>query len=799
MGLKEYQAKRNFKKTAEPPAIVKKSAKALNFCIQKHAASHLHYDFRLEYKGVLLSWAVPKGPSLNPQDKRLAIQVEDHPLDYQYFEGVIPKGNYGAGTVEIWDHGTYTVPNGGSRNEIEKSLTIGLHQGHFAIILTGEKLQGEFIFQKLKKDPEDRSWLLIKKDDSYADEEEIIKKKSPRSTIKHSKMPEFISPMLATLVDKPFDDEEWLFEIKWDGFRALAFADKGKVNLRSRAKNLLNEKFPAIVKELKKIKDQAIFDGELVIVDSKGKSHFQLMQNYQTEKTGTLYYYVFDLLYKDGQDLRQLPLIERKEILKEYLQELSLPSVLYSDHIFNEGVAFFKVAAKEELEGVIGKKITSTYQSKRSRDWVKIKTTHRQEFIIGGFTAPKGSREKFGSLLIGIYNDENELCYAGHVGGGFNASLLEDVYRKLKPLIQKKCPFKSTPKPNSAATWVKPKLICEVAFTEWTKDNSLRHPVFQGLRMDKPPKNVKKEVPLKETSKTSAKSKRTKQNLTHLDKVYWPAEKYTKGDLIKYYETIAPYILPYLKDRPIMLRRFPEGINGLSFYQKDLTTYPEWIKTIPIQHEDKIVNYLLINNLESLLYAINLGSIDLHPFLSRYKKLKNPDFCVIDLDPHDVPFENLIETALVTHEILTEIKVKHFCKTSGGKGLHILIPLHAKYDYEQSRQFAEIIASYVHQQLPDFTSMERGPKKRPKKIYLDCLQNRIGQTIAAPYSVRPRPKATVSTPLAWEEVNKKLDLTKFTIETVPTRLTEKGDLFKDILGPGVNLKEALNRLKKNYS
>lgn len=816
MGLQKYRAKRDIEKSHEPAAIKRLSpSEELNFCIQKHAARQLHYDFRLEYHGILLSWAVPKGPSLNPSDKRLAVQVEDHPLDYQYFEGVIPKGNYGAGTVEIWDHGTYAAPDSKTRHDTEKKIEEGLKKGHFAIVLYGEKLNGQFTFQKLKKDPQDHSWLLIKKlDDAAISEETPLPSKSKASLTsskaktspakKKSKIPAFISPMLATLVQKPFTDDDWLFEIKWDGYRMLAFVNQGHAQLKSRTDHLWNPIFPAIVKELEEIKDQVVFDGELVVLDPEGRSQFQLMQNYQKTGKGTLCYYVFDLLYKEGKDLRGLPLIDRKEMLKKYLEQLALPIVRFSDHVIRDGEAFFKAAAAQQLEGIIGKKITSSYQSKRSRDWVKIKAALRQEVVIGGFTAPKGSRQRFGALLVGVYTEQNGLEYTGHIGGGFDAALLQDIYDKLKPLVQKNCPFAKQPKPNSSVTWVKPMLVCEVSFTEWTQDNHMRHPIFYGLREDKNPKMVKKEIP--ESPPSIGTKKRAKKGmkgvkgtegllLTNLDKVYWPKEKYTKGDLLDYYETIAPFILPYLKDRPIMLRRHPDGIEGESFYQKNIAFFhPEWIQTTRVQHEGKVIEYMVINDLRSLLYAVNLGSIDLHPFMSTTRDLDHPDYCVIDLDPHDISFNKVIEIALAVHQLLDDIGVKNYCKTSGGNGLHVLIPLKGKYTYEQSRQFAEIIAQHIHEKLPKITSLERDPKKRQKKIYLDCLQNCIGQTIAAPYSVRPRPKAPVSTPLDWEEVNSDLDPRNFTIKTVPKRLKEKGDLFTPVLKSGVNFKTALKRL-----
>jgi bifunctional non-homologous end joining protein LigD len=788
MTLKKYRSKRDLKATPEPAGGSRRNKKALNFCVQKHDASHLHYDFRLECRGVLLSWAVPKGPSLDPRDKRLAIHVEDHPLDYQYFEGVIPKGHYGAGTVEIWDHGTYTAMYGETIKEVEKYLSDGMKKGHFEIVLSGEKLRGAFVMQKLKKDPDDHAWLLIKKSDAF---DSKIKEK-PK---KHTKLPDFFPPMLATLIDKPFDDEDWLFEIKWDGWRALAFVDRGQVQIKSRTDHVWNHAFPELVKALEGVKGQVILDGEIVVLDDDGRSDFQLLQNYRDTGHGELCYCIFDILLQDGEDLRERPLIERKEILQKYLEQLANPILHYSDHIVEKGTPFFKEAKKCHLEGIVGKKTNSVYQSRRSRDWVKIKAVLGQEVVIGGFTEPRGSRKRFGALLVGVYNDKKELIYSGHVGGGFNTSLLETISKLLKPLVQKKCPFKEQPKGNMEVTWVKPSLICEVKFAEWTREGIMRQPIFLGMREDKETKKVKKEVPVHVTKSEKTKSS-SGLSLTHLDKIFWSEEKITKGDLIAYYEAVAPYILPYLKNRPIMLHRYPDGIEGKDFYQKNIEKLnpPAWIKTAAVQHEGKVNHYLMINDLKSLLYAINLGSIDLHPFHSKFNQLDSPDYCLIDIDPHDVPFKHVADVALEYHRILEDAKIDHYLKTSGGKGLHIFIPLHAKYTIEQSRQFAEVISQRVHERFPKYTSLERSPRKRENKIYLDCLQNRSLQGIVAPYAVRPRVHATVSTPLEWDEVDAKLDVSKFTLLTVPKRLEKMGDIFKPVLGPGISMQKALRNL-----
>lgn len=597
-----------------------------------------------------------------------------------------------------------------------------------------------------------------------------------------------IKPMLAKLIKEPFDSPEWLFEVKWDGYRALAFLQKGKVQLKSRNNLSFNTLFSPIVDELSKICHDAILDGEIVLLDKKGKSNFQYMQNYQRAKQGDLHYYVFDLLFLDGKDLRELPLIERKKRLKKLLNSVKLTTIRYSDHVETHGKAFFMEASKHNLEGIMGKKIDSPYRSTRSSDWVKIKVHQRQEFVIGGFTQPQGSRKNFGALLIGVY-DKKELIYVGHVGGGFNTKLLSEIYETMIPLKQEKSPFKNAPKESASITWIKPKLVCEVSFQEWTSENILRQPIFQGLRLDKKATEVKMEKP--ETIQES------ENKLTNLDKIYWPKEKYTKGDLISYYKEIAPYILPYLKDRPVMLKRYPEGISKEPFYQKDASSLhlPKEIETFAIKHEKKTVHYLLIQNLSSLEYVINLGTIELHAFNSRIQHLKNPDYLVFDLDPLNISFDYVIETAQALHDMLESIKVTSYCKTSGKRGLHIYVPLGGLYTYEQGRQFGQIIADIIHKQLPEFTSLERKPSNREKKVYIDLLQNSEMQTIVAPYCVRGQPGAPVATPLTWDEVKKGLDPKDFTIKTIPERLKKVKDLFKPILGKGIDIKKALKRLE----
>ncbi|HYE22288.1 MAG TPA: DNA ligase D [Verrucomicrobiae bacterium] len=627
------------------------------------------------------------------------------------------------------------------------------------------------------------------------------------SKLPKGKMPHQVKPMLATLVDDPFNHKDWLFEIKWDGFRTIAEIRKGKTEIYSRNLLSFNQLFAPIVKTLNGFKFEAVLDGEVVVVDEKGKSHFQLLQNYQNTGKGNLVYYVFDIIYLNGRNLTGLPLLDRKNILKQILPKTK--NVRFSDHVVEKGVAFFKVAQNQSLEGVIAKHCQSSYKSgRRSPEWLKIKTHMRQEAVIGGFTQGRGSRSKFGALVLGVY-EEDKLKYIGHTGGGFNEESLTMVYDKLKPLIQKTSPFSTSFRTNAPVTWVKPKLVAEVSFSEWTGDGHMRQPIFLGLRPDKPAATVSKEQP-SQVQKTYEKNSMPKQTdgiemvidgnnlkLTHLNKIYWPQEKYTKGDLIDYYRKVSRYILPYLKDRPESLNRYPNGINGSSFFQKDVNDLPpDWAKTHKVYSEsnDKYINYLICNDEATLAYMANLGCIEINPWSSRIGSLEKPDYLVVDLDPEKISFDKVIETAQTVHKFLDKLKVPNFCKTSGATGLHIYVPLGAKYTYEQAKQFTELVVTIVHKQIPEFTSLERSPKKRQKKVYLDFLQNRKGQTLAAAYSVRPKPGATVSTPLEWKEVKKGLQPSDFTIKNILKRLEKKGDLWKPVLEKGIDLVKILKKM-----
>ena len=654
--------------------------------------------------------------------------------------------------------------------------------------------------------------------------------------------PAEIKPMLATLVDAPIDEPGWTYEIKWDGYRALGFINKGNVELVSRNNKSFNQKFYPIYDALKKWKINAVVDGEIIVVNEKGEADFSDLQGWRSEADGLLIYYLFDILWLDGKDLMRLPLNERRKILASVIPANS--NLIQRSEIFETtGTELFALADKMGLEGIIAKKADSIYlPGKRSKEWLKIKTEKRQEAIIGGYTKNENSSKQFSALLLGLY-ENGELVSIGPVGTGFTNQLQTQILQKLKPLITSKCPFREPPDynkpsrfrpnpPNATATWVKPEVVCEISFREMTKDGSIRHPSFKGLREDKNAKDVVREQPVEtaeiineeknvihKSLRTTSKGKERKTLLnpkdemqvrnigghdlkfTNLSKIYWPKEKVTKRDMLNYYYQVAPYMLPYVKDRPQTLNRYPHGINGESFYQKDVKgKVPEWIGTFPYHSEadgrDK--EFLVCTNEASLLYIASLGCIEINPWSSRTQTPDNPDWCIIDLDPTDKnTFEQVIKAAQVTKQVLDTFAVPAYCKTSGSTGLHIYIPLAAKYTYEQSKEFGRMIAKLVYKELPAFTSIERLTEKRKGKLYLDFLQNRPQATVAGPYSLRPKPGAPVSAPLHWDEVKKGLRITNFNIFNMIGRVKETGDLFKPVIGKGIDLEKAAKKME-NY-
>lgn len=833
MVLKEYHRKRNFSQTPEPRGKVeisrqmggKRPSKRLRFMIHKHAASRLHYDLRLELGGVLKSWAVPKGPSLNPKDKRLAVAVEDHPLAYANFEGVIPEGNYGAGTVMIWDEGTYEPiqPEKDSESQFQRQYK----QGELKLRLQGKKLRGEFVLVKTRDNQAEasRTWLLIKHADQYAgatmanqdlsarsgrDMTEIaagaprralnwpqplvdVSQKvnhqassSPGASLAELQLAAFprqkLKPMLASLTEQLPTGRQWCYELKWDGYRALAAIKAGKVELYSRNGQDFNTKYPELVAALARLPGQLLLDGEIVAVDKAGLAKFQYLQAAETNPSQQLIFYIFDLLYFDKFSLLKLPLVERREILS---QVIKTNRHLQISEQFTAGDKLLGLATKLGFEGIVAKDLTSVYQvGQRSSNWLKIKLQQQQEFVIGGYTHPLGNRQGFGSLLLGEYVG-TKLVYRGRVGTGFTSSQITELMAKFTKVIRQTSPFASIPVAitKTVAEWLAPKFVAQVKFAELTQDKKVRQAVFLGLRTDKPAQAVRA-APLIEIS--------------HPDKLYWPEDKLTKADLIDYYQQVAPFMLPYLLDRPQNLNRHPEGIHGTSFYQKDFDqSHPDWLETKEIYSEStgQYISYVVCKNKETLFYLANLGCIEINPWNSRTGSLQQPDYLLFDLDPVEVDFAAVVQVAQTLHELLDSLKLPNYCKTSGKRGLHIFIPLGAKYQFEQARLLAQLLATHLQTKLPELISLERSPDKRRGKVYIDYLQNRFGQTTAAVYSARPVAGATVSTPLEWKEVNNKLDPQRFTIKTVPQRLAKVADLWQPLLGQSINIKTVLTRLK----
>jgi bifunctional non-homologous end joining protein LigD len=912
MGLDKYAQKRDFSKTSEPKSGKSTDKSKLVFVIQKHDASRLHYDFRLEMEGVLKSWAVPKGPSLDPKTKRLAMMVEDHPFDYRTFEGIIPKGEYGGGTVIVWDQGWYEpLETIKGKKAQEKHLLAQLEDGSLKVRLHGEKLNGEFALVRTNGMGEN-SWLLIKHDDDFAAKKDVtklgnsvlsgktieemeksadavwtdkgeqkIEAKQPKSAKKSTKkssvekdaeigdasarldsakilksapksaMPKAIKPMLATLVDEPFDNDEWQYEVKWDGYRALATLNKGKVELLSRNNKSFNDRFYPIYKILQSWKINAVIDGELLVLNEKGISNFGTLQNWRSEADGELVFYVFDILWYEGKNLTGLSLVQRQAILNEVLPTDD-DRIRISKVFDTSGIDFFDAAGRIGLEGIMAKRKSSTYLvNKRSKDWLKIKVSKRQEVIIAGFTRNEDTSKLFSSLILAVWEGK-ELTYVGKVGTGFSDADQKRMMELFEPYIVKKSPFTVAPdvnklsrfqhkQLNAKATWMKPALVCEVAFTEITDDGVFRHPSFQGMRSDKDAKDVIREEaaeteeivtstndksdgkknaaknidtelvrppketvpktllnPKEQTQVRKVKGKELKFN--NLDKLYWPEDGVTKRDMFNYYYAMADYILPYLKDRPLSLNRFPGGIHGKSFYQKDVKgKAPDWAKTFPYATSDnEAKEYLVGDDVATLLWTNTLGCIEVNPWFSRVQSPDHPDYCVIDLDPDKHHFDKVIEAANVVKEVLDAIEVPCYAKTSGSTGIHIYIPLGGKYDYDQSQLFAKIIVTIVNKQIPRFTSLERMIAARKGKMYLDFLQNRPGATIAGPYSLRPKPGATVSMPLDWDELKPGLKMTDFTIHNAFARVQERGDIFKAVLGKGIDLEKAILKAKKVY-
>lgn len=870
LGLEQYHKKRRFGRTPEPPPKPA-ATQGRSFVVQKHDATRLHYDFRMEIGGVLVSWAVPKGPSLNSKDKRLAVRTEDHPLEYADFEGVIPEGNYGAGPVEVWDNGTYQME--GALDAAEQ-----LARGELKFSLSGKKLRGSFALIHTGKRSEDpkqqQNWLLIKHADEYADPNWDIERLDSSvlsgRTIREIEagiapagnpgdlpgaspcpMPEWVEPNLATLIEEPFTNPDWVFELKWDGMRVLAWVRDGRVELRSRRSRDVTAQLPELAALPGRLTiREAIVDGEAVVLDSEGRPDFSLMQqrmgNTRPSRTlmaqAPVIYYAFDLVYADGWDLRGVSLIDRKRFLKRLLA--AGDPIRYSNHVAAEGEELYRLARDRGLEGIIGKHVLSKYCAGRSAGWVKLKTTREIDAVIGGFTAPRGSRAFFGAVLLGVH-EKGKLRFIGGAGSGFNQATESAVSAQLRPLVTGKRPFSSTPDTREKATWVEPALVARVKFTEWTRDGRLRAPVFLGLRPDLDPAECRDprepETAPSPAAPAVAKTRAARAKpagkpataahhataesagercaaqlraskgatldldvegrvlrLTSLNKVFFPEDGITKRDLLAYYASIADLILPFLRGRPLVLRRMPEGIRGELFYQQETgKTIASWIETVVIESGGRPVRHAVCNNLASLLWLTHLGSIDHNPWSSTVDDLEHPDYVFLDLDPtRDTPFAIAVEVARAVCDVLAAAGLKHYPKTSGATGFHIFVPVEPRYTYHQAATFAEVVSRIAAARVPDRVTFQRVVAKRPPgRILLDYQQLAYGRTLASVYSIRPESQAPVSAPVRPDELESSLSPERFTLRTMPARLKNAGDLWADFWQSRQRIETALERLK----
>lgn len=862
MGLMKYRHKRNFNITDEPSGKNARQSNHPIFVIQKHGASHLHYDFRLEMNGVLKSWAIPKGPSLDPSVKRLSVEVEDHPIEYASFEGVIPEKQYGAGPVMIWDRGYWS--------SLELSSQQAYKKGKMTIQLFGEKLQGRWHLIKIKNSTKN-NWLLVKAKDKYAKTNIEILKKKPFSVISkktldqiksnqnsiihkntparsahpaHSipkrkvspsdhpvllkmndyirtfpeahrqKIPGALKPELAYLVDKTPQGNAWLHEIKYDGYRILCFIKNGKISLVTRNGKNWTQHFPGIVADVEKLKlNNAILDGELVALDNQGNISFQeLQESIKTSNIHNIYYYIFDLIYLNEFNLSKIPLINRKKLLKQIFKPVqSLQknhSILYSEFIIGNGQEMFDFICKNGLEGMVSKKLTSPYENQRSTAWLKSKCGLRQEFVIAGFTPPQGTRKYFGALLLGVYNQKHEFIYCGKVGTGFSNNTLAQIFEKMKKYISKSTPFSDLTRVErkNNVTWLKPRLIAEISFTEFTREGILRHPSFQALRLDKKPEEVQREQAVylhpshgldKQPDSSPAPHRlhsRTRSNgsqpdaddqhnivspkknvltdyrrgtqsqgnevhlvgieLTHPDKILYPPDKITKLDLAEYYESIADKILPHLTNRPLSILRCPNRFNQTCFFQKHLNQrFSKHLHSIKITGDDK--DYFYIKNIQGLIALVQLSALEIHPWGSQIDNIEKPDLITLDLDPDSsISWQQLRESTLFIRDQLDTLGLEGFLKTTGGKGLHIVIPIARKLDWKDVKSFTQLFALKMCQLQPDRFVATASKSKRAGKIFLDYLRNGRGATSVAAYSTRARLHCPISMPIAWQELKK---------------------------------------------
>jgi bifunctional non-homologous end joining protein LigD len=864
--LETYRRKRDPDRTTEPfggapavrapktPTSPTSAAPGERFVVQQHWARNMHFDLRLELEGVLKSWAVPKGPSLRAEEKRLAVHVEDHPLEYANFEGVIPAGNYGAGSVIVWDRGTY----GSFKPE---DIREQYARGKLELELFGHKLGGRWTLVRMSKSEKD--WLLLKKADG-ADSDQDVLERWPRSVISGLTVQEMrdvpawladlrsrvaalkaprndlradqVQHMLATPAEKPFSRAGWVFEIKFDGVRVIAERRGDEVRMLGRSGEDITGRYPEIAAALLGLAvERFVLDGEIVAYDESGRPSFGRLQRRMllsnprdiaaTMARVPVRAVFFDCLALEGHDLRRLGLLERKECLGRILPPAGV--VQAGDHVAEHGEAFFDAASEMGLEGMVAKRGDSRYTGKRSPDWVKIKCQRRQEFVIGGYTEPRGGDRHFGALHIGVYDGEL-LRHVSRVGSGFDGAMQDHLWQQLQPLRRAESPFGESGPKGRGNTWVEPRLVCEVRFTEWTADSGVRHPIFIGMRTDRKPEEIRRELeqegdatreageaaaanaagaaaanssrsPGGRPSTSAPDAEPREVRLSNLSKVFWPDDGYTKGDLIAYYEAVAPLMLPYLRDRPVVLTRYPDGIKGKSFFQKDAPVFvPGWMRTESVysKDSDRDIRYFVLDDEESLRYVANLGTIPIHMWSARSGTLERPDWLVLDLDPKGAPFTHVVEVARTLHKLLDELELPSHVKTSGATGLHVLVPLGHRYTHEECKTFARVLASLVQQAKPEISTLARPLHARGGKVYVDWGQNGHGNTIVAPYSLRPIPGAPASCPLKWSEVTGRLDPARFTMRTLPARFGRMEDPLAAVMGEGVNMGVAIDAIEE---
>ena len=831
-GLRAYRSKRDADRTPEPFGAERADRPGL-FVVQQHAARRLHYDLRLEWRGILLSWAVPKGPSLDPAEKRLAVQVEDHPVEYADFEGMIPEGNYGAGAVIVWDLGRW-IP--------VEDPDQGLVNGKLLFDLEGYKLRGRFTLVRTagKKKPDGRDWLLIKKNDAFSTDAvdphadasvlsgltlEERRSGSPRlaalaRAVEEAHPPRraisaaSVRPMLAERIDAPFSSPDWLFEVKYDGYRMIGAREDGQGLLLTRNSRPAEARFPELARALAALPvEHAILDGEVAVTDAEGRPSFARLQQRaglsgaseiaRAMVADPVTYFVFDLLALDGYDLRDFPLRTRKE----WLAQLVPPHgpLRLATWFAERGEAVYGEIRTRRLEGMVAKRLDSPYRSGRHPLWKKVRLLASDDFVIAGYTTARGSRAGFGALHLASHVN-GELRYFGRVGTGFRDEELVSLRERLDALRRPTPACVGAVPQTRGNVWVEPRLVGEVSFSEVTSAGALRHPLWIGLREDKDPSECTREGPREEgepeppveaPAEDVAPAARVVP-FTNLEKVFWPEDGTTKGDLIEYHREIAPWLLAYLRDRPLVMTRYPDGIAGKSFFQKDAPAWvPDWVRTEQMwsEHAEREVNYFVCDDLESLLYVINMGTIPLHVWGSRVADLQHPDWCILDLDPKGAPFADVVALAREIHGICDDLALPSYPKTSGSSGLHVLIPLGGRLTFAQCQMLAELIARLVVQRRPEIATIARAVRAREGKVYVDFGQNGHGRLLVSPFSVRPLPGAPVSMPLRWSEVNAKLDPRKFTIRNAPARMRKLGDdPLAPVLGPAPDLAGALARL-----